>query len=75
MAEGIRKKAGSTWGLSITGIAGPSGGTLQKPVGLVFIGVSSVKGTCVRKFLFRGDRGAIRERTVAAALDLLRTSC
>jgi len=72
MASGIRTTLCSTWGLGITGIAGPSGGTPAKPVGLVYLGL---EGPGIRKTLemrFRGSRDAIRQRAVIAALDLLR---
>jgi len=73
MAEGIRQRLGATWGLSITGIAGPSGGSRRKPVGLVYIGLASATQTRVHEYTFRGTRDAIRQRSVVAALDLLRS--
>ena len=72
MARGIRERAGSTWGIGITGVAGPGGGTPKKPVGLVYVGLSSAKSTIAQEFRFGGDRDAIRKRSVLAALDLLR---
>jgi nicotinamide-nucleotide amidase len=72
MADGIRRVAGVQWGLGTTGIAGPGGGTPEKPVGTVFIGVASSAGTTVRRFQFHGDRERIRRFTAHAALDLLR---
>lgn len=72
LADGIRTSAGTQWGLSTTGIAGPGGGTPTKPVGTVFIGVSSAAGTTVKKFQFPGDRERVRRFTAHAALDLLR---
>ena len=72
MAEGIRKRAGTDFGLSITGIAGPDGGTEEKPVGLVYIALASDTGTEHRKFKLPGDRQLIRWRASQAALDLLR---
>jgi nicotinamide-nucleotide amidase len=72
MAKGIRQQAGTTWGAGVTGIAGPGGGTPGKPVGLVFIALASQKRAFCRRYQFTGDREAIRERTVVAALDLLR---
>lgn len=72
MAHGVQKVCNSTWGLSITGIAGPDGGTARKPVGLVFIGLSGPRATRVFEYRFHGSRDAIRQRSVIAALDLLR---
>jgi nicotinamide-nucleotide amidase len=72
MAEGIRKRAQTDFGLSITGIAGPGGGTDEKPVGTVFIALSDEVQTQHRKFHLPGDRQLIRWRASQAALDMLR---
>ena len=72
MAEGIRKKAGTDFGLSVTGIAGPGGGTEEKPVGLVYIALADEVKTEHRKIQLPGDRQLIRWRASQAALDLLR---
>jgi nicotinamide-nucleotide amidase len=72
MAEGIRGLTGADFGLSITGIAGPAGGTKQKPVGLVYIGLSTPRGTKTHRFLFSGDRATIQFKASQAALNLLR---
>ncbi|HEV8370056.1 MAG TPA: competence/damage-inducible protein A [Pyrinomonadaceae bacterium] len=72
MAEGIRSRAETDFGLSITGVAGPSGGTEEKPVGTVFIALASEVGTEHRKLKLPGDRQLIRWRASQAALDLLR---
>lgn len=71
MAEGVRRLLGADLGLSATGIAGPSGGTPEKPVGLVFLGISSPRGTFSYRFHFGGDRGIVRARTVNKALEIL----
>jgi nicotinamide-nucleotide amidase len=72
MAEGIRKRARTDFGLSITGIAGPGGGSEDKPVGLVYIALADDAHTEHRKFIIPGDRQLIRWRASQAALDLLR---
>lgn len=71
MARGVRKKTGADVGLSVTGIAGPTGGTREKPVGLVYVGLSTGKTDQVEQFNFFGDRQAIRERAAAAAMFLV----
>lgn len=72
MAEGIRARAAASIGIGITGIAGPSGGTPEKPVGLVFISLADERGTQVREFRFPGDRQRIRTLASIAALELIR---
>jgi nicotinamide-nucleotide amidase len=72
MAVGARRTAGVDIGVGITGIAGPDGGSSEKPVGLVFIAVADEKGAAVRKLRFTGTRAAIRERSAQAALDMTR---
>ena len=76
MAQGVRESLGSTWGLSITGIAGPGGGTVSKPVGLVYIGLAGSNGE-VESFEHQfGDvrgRDFIRHLSICNALDHLRT--
>ena len=74
MAANCRSRAGSDYAVSITGIAGPSGGTSQKPVGLVFTGVAGPHGVDVREHRFgtHRTRQQIRERACNAALDHLR---
>ncbi len=72
MAEGIRRRAGTDLGLAITGIAGPGGGSEEKPVGTVFIALASELRTEHRKLHIPGDRQLVRWRASQAALDLLR---
>lgn len=72
MAAGIRKRAGSTFGVGITGVAGPGGGSAEKPVGLVYIALADDTQTTARKFIFPGDRQFIRTLSVNAALDMIR---
>jgi nicotinamide-nucleotide amidase len=72
MAQGVRDRLGSTYGLSVTGIAGPAGGTPHKPVGLVYVGCAAPAGTLVRRHQSPGDRSAVRDWSTTAALHLLR---
>ncbi len=72
MAEGVRQRAGTDFGLSITGIAGPGGGSEEKPVGLVYIALADDAHTKSRKLMIPGDRQLVRWRASQAALDLLR---
>ncbi len=72
MAEGIRQTAGTDLGLSVTGIAGPQGGTPQKPVGLTFIAVADAAESRCERFVFQQDRIRNQERAAQAALNLLR---
>jgi nicotinamide-nucleotide amidase len=72
LAFGIRRYTGATLGLGVTGIAGPTGGTELKPVGLVHIALSDAKKTDSIERTFRGDRQRIREWTTQQALDLIR---
>ena len=72
MARGVRRRSKAMLGLSVTGIAGPGGGTKQKPVGSVFIGIDGPNGTRVREFHFQGDRQTIKLRASQAALEILR---
>lgn len=73
MARGIRERANVSVGLSVTGIAGPGGGTAAKPVGLVYVGLDDGTGRPIaREFRFHGDRNVIKQRSSQAALDLLR---
>jgi nicotinamide-nucleotide amidase len=72
MAKGVRQAAGSDLGLAVTGIAGPEGGTDDKPVGTVFISLSAPDGCWTKRFQFRGSRDEIRTITAWTALDWLR---
>jgi nicotinamide-nucleotide amidase len=72
MAEGVVKKTGADWGVSVTGVAGPDGGTVEKPVGLVYTAVSGPNGTTVDRNVFPGNREAVRERSEKWALLQLR---
>jgi nicotinamide-nucleotide amidase len=72
LAEGVRASAGATWGIGVTGIAGPGGGTPEKPVGTVFLGLAGPAGTEVAERLYRGDRERIRRQAAFEALNLLR---
>lgn len=72
MAEGARQVIGSTVALAVTGIAGPDGGTSEKPVGTVFIAVADQHGSDVQRFQFYGDRGQVRDQTVEEGLVMLK---
>lgn len=75
MAEGVRRLADSDYGLSVTGIAGPEGGTPEKPVGLVWVGLADAGGIRAEKLnltAWSRSREAIRERSASGAFDLLR---
>ena len=77
MAEGVRKLAGADIAVSVTGIAGPTGGTPEKPVGTVYIGCSTKTGTSAKRYLFTGEkfpeaangREAVRYETALTALE------
>lgn len=82
MAAGIRDAAETTWGVSTTGIAGPTGGSTDKPVGLVFVGVAYAGDwgtndsfTTARQFVFEGDRTDVKEHTAGQALRVLASAC
>ena len=72
MAKGICRQTGADVGIATTGIAGPDGGSKDKPVGLVYIAVCVKKKTKVKKFIFSGDRAQVRKQSVEAALKLAR---
>ncbi len=72
MARGVRHKAKTDFGLAITGIAGPDGGTEEKPVGLVYVALADDAHTNHKRFVIPGDRELIRWRASQAALDMLR---
>lgn len=73
MAQGIRRRSNATFGIGITGIAGPGGGSEEKPVGLVYIALADdTEQADARRFVFPGDRHFVRTLSVNAALDLLR---
>jgi nicotinamide-nucleotide amidase len=74
MAAGVRDLVGSDWALSITGVAGPGGGTPEKPVGLVYVGLAGPDGVAAHEHRLRGDREAIRDRSAALALHALRVA-
>jgi len=76
MADGAKRVSGADVALSLTGIAGPSGGTADKPVGTVYLGIASAKGTFVKHRAFpHGDRGMIQVLAAYAGLQLVREAC
>jgi nicotinamide-nucleotide amidase len=72
MAKGVRKLARVDLGIGVTGIAGPGGGSTEKPVGLAYIGLADRKSCWVQKFIFSGDREINRIRASQAALNMIR---
>lgn len=71
MAANVRHIMKTDIGVSVTGLAGPTGGTAERPVGTVYIGISGSNGDRVQKFKFNGNRIAIKEKAVEAALVLI----
>jgi PncC family amidohydrolase len=71
MATGVRERLGTALAASVTGIAGPDGGSAEKPVGLTYVGVADEQGTDVRRFTWTGDRGVNRHESARAVLELL----
>ncbi len=71
MAEGVRNRFGTDFGIAVTGIAGPTGGTPDKPVGLVYMAVSREGETRVERHQFSGTRPEVKDQTAEAALQLL----
>jgi len=74
MAKNIRKIANSDFGLGITGIAGPTGATKTKPIGLVYIALSTRQKQINRRFIFKGKRTLIKKKSSTAAIKLLKDS-
>jgi nicotinamide-nucleotide amidase len=72
MAEGLRRAADTDLALAVTGIAGPDGGTPEKPVGTVFIALASPQGTHVKRYRFNGERQKVQRMTAYMALEWLR---
>ncbi len=72
LADGIRKLRNTEIGLGVTGIAGPTGGTATKPVGLVYIALSSPSCVECKEFIFTGDRGEIKLKASGAALEMIK---
>jgi nicotinamide-nucleotide amidase len=73
MAKGAAARVdGPAWAVAVSGVAGPDGGSAEKPVGTVWIAWCGPHGTVARKFLFAGDREAVRQQTVRAALEGLK---
>lgn len=71
MALGAKARFAASLAASITGVAGPDGGTEEKPVGLTYVGVADAQGVAVRRFAFSGDRDANRDAAARVALDWL----
>lgn len=71
MAEGVKKRSGADIGVSATGIAGPGGGTIEKPVGTVFIALATENKTIVEKLSLSGSRSRVRRKTAYHIFDLI----
>lgn len=71
MAEGARARFGTDFGIGVTGIAGPGGGTAEKPVGLVYVAVAGPAGTRVTRNVFPGAREDVKQQTAQHALEIL----
>ncbi|MFP3953154.1 MAG: CinA family protein [Candidatus Acetothermia bacterium] len=71
MAEGVRRNSGTSLGLSTTGIAGPTGGTPEKPVGLVFVAAATSSDVTSKRFVFDGDRLEVKQEATEQALGML----
>jgi PncC family amidohydrolase len=71
MAEGARARFGASVAVSVTGIAGPDGGSAEKPVGLTYVGVADATGVDVRRIVWTGDRASNRQESAAAVLEAL----
>ena len=71
MAEGARERLGADYALSVTGVAGPAGGTLAKPAGLTYVAAAGPTGHEVRRHQWHGERAANKEYSAAAALELM----
>ena len=71
MATGARERLGAGLAVSVTGVAGPGGGSPDKPIGLTYVGVADASGADVRRFTWTGDRAANRRDSVVAAIELL----
>jgi nicotinamide-nucleotide amidase len=72
LADGIRRRTGATLGVGITGVAGPTGGTAEKPVGTVHVAIADAAGSKERAICYPGERDRIRWQASQAALDLVR---
>jgi nicotinamide-nucleotide amidase len=72
MAKGVREKSGVDLGVSVTGIAGPGGGSAKKPVGLVYMAIDGPRGSQSQRYQFWGNRTEIKLRASQAALDMIR---
>ena len=74
MAQGLREKSGADIAVATTGIAGPGGGSAEKPVGLVYVACADLHGVTVEKLTLRGNRERIRSLAALRALDMVRRS-
>jgi nicotinamide-nucleotide amidase len=75
MAAGVRRLTGARYAVAVSGVAGPDGGTPEKPVGTVWLAVADGDAVQARRFLFPGDRAAVRQATAEAAVEALLALC
>ena len=72
MLKGVCKMVKADYAIAVSGIAGPTGGTVQKPVGTVYIGVKTPKETIVNRYLFKGDREEVQNQATAKSIEILK---
>ncbi|HHD80975.1 MAG TPA: CinA family protein, partial [Campylobacterales bacterium] len=72
MLEGICKMANANYAIAVSGIAGPTGGSVEKPVGTVYIGIKTPKDIIVNQYLFKGDREEVQNQATSKSIEILK---
>jgi len=72
MLEGICKMAKADYAIAVSGIAGPTGGTIQKPIGTVYIGIKTPKDIIINRYLFKGDREEVQNQATSKSIEILK---